>query len=115
MRYKFSETSCSAIGKDTGFDASITCTDHFSEKIFHTLSDKDQKEIEMSRPSQHAFPRWLFALLAIGGLIACGIYLGVMSVESFSVLRLVQTAGFGVFGLVMLWGALHTKGYERDE
>jgi len=60
----------------------------------------------MSKLRKHAFPRWLFALLAIGGLIACGIYLGVMSVEGFSPLRLAQMAGFGVFGLVMLWGAL---------
>ena len=69
----------------------------------------------MSKTSKRAFPRWLFALLAIGGLVAGGIYLGIMSVDGFSVLRLAQTVGFGMFGLVMLWGALYTKGYVLDE
>lgn len=64
----------------------------------------------MSKTSERAFPGWLFALLAIGGLIAGGIYLGIMSVEGFSSLRLVQMVGFGVFGLVMFLGALKTKG-----
>jgi hypothetical protein len=69
----------------------------------------------MSKTNKRAFPRWLFALLAIGGLVAGGIYLGIMSVEGFSVLRLAQMIGFGVFGLIMLWGALNTKGYVLDE
>ena len=63
----------------------------------------------MDKTGISSFPRWLFALLAIGGLIACGIFLGVMSSEGFSSLRLDQVAGFGVFGLVMLWGALNQR------
>jgi hypothetical protein len=51
-------------------------------------------------------PRWVFALLAAGGLLASGVYIGIMSVEGASGARLLQAAGYGALGLVMFWGAL---------
>jgi hypothetical protein len=52
------------------------------------------------------FPRWIFVLLAAGGLLASGIYIGIMSVEGVSSTRLLQAGGYGALGLVMYWGAL---------
>jgi hypothetical protein len=59
----------------------------------------------MDKTGKRAFPRWLFAILAIGGLLASGIYIGIISVEGFSGLRFAQALGFGVMGLLMFWGA----------
>ena len=56
-----------------------------------------------------SFPRWLFAIIAIGGLLASGIYLGIMSVEGYAGLHLAQAVGFGLMGLLMFWGALQTR------
>lgn len=61
------------------------------------------------KANQRSFPRWLFVLLAIGGLLASGIYIGVMSVAGFAYFRLLLAIGYGVFGLVMFWGALHSR------
>ncbi len=63
----------------------------------------------MEKTGERSFPRWLFAILAIGGLVACGIYLGIMSVEGFTNLRFAQSAGFGLLGLVMFWGAMQSR------
>lgn len=63
----------------------------------------------MVKTEKRSFPRWLFAILAIGGLVASGIYLGIMSVEGFTSLRLAQSAGFGLLGLVMFWGAIQSR------
>lgn len=60
----------------------------------------------MGKSGKASFPRWLFAILAIGGLLASGIYIGVMSVEGFAGMRLVQAAAFGLLGLIMFWGAI---------
>ena len=60
----------------------------------------------MERNRNRSFPRWLFAILAIGGLIASGIYIGIISVEGLSGIRVMQAIGFGVLGLLMFWGAL---------
>jgi ABC-type uncharacterized transport system permease subunit len=60
----------------------------------------------MKKTGNRSFPRWLFAIIAIGGLLASGIYVGVMSVEGFTGTRLVQAAVFGILGLLMFWGAL---------
>jgi hypothetical protein len=60
----------------------------------------------MDKTEKRSFPRWSFAILAIGGLLASGIYIGVMSVEGFAGVRLLQAAGFGILGLLMFWGAL---------
>jgi hypothetical protein len=51
------------------------------------------------------FPRWLFAVLAAGGLLAAGIYIGMMRVEGPTTGGAVLAALYGVFGVVMLWGA----------
>ncbi|MGD8967957.1 MAG: hypothetical protein PVI07_10660 [Anaerolineae bacterium] len=54
-------------------------------------------------------PGWLFAVIAVGALLASGIYLGIMSVEGFAGPRIAQAAGFGLLGLIMLWGATHSR------
>ncbi len=59
----------------------------------------------MDQNKKQNFPRWLFAILAVGGLLASGIYLGIISIEGYTVLRLAQTVGFGIMGLLMFWGA----------
>ncbi len=53
-----------------------------------------------------SFPKWLFASISVGGLLASGIFLGIMSIEGFTTLRLLQALGFGVMGLIMFWGVL---------
>jgi hypothetical protein len=54
-------------------------------------------------------PRWLFAILSVGGLLACGIYLGMMRVEAATAGHVVRAVVYGAFGLLMLWGALGGK------
>jgi len=61
-------------------------------------------EMKMNK-TKLEFPRWIFAVIAIGGLLASGLFLGIMSVEGYNFLRLAQALGFGVVGLVMFWGA----------
>ena len=60
----------------------------------------------MNNSKKGSFPRWLFPILAIGGLLAAGIYIGIISVEGLTGMRFIQAAGFGIFGLLMFWGAL---------
>jgi len=60
----------------------------------------------MTKTGKQSFPRWLFAIIAIGGLLASGIFLGIMTVEGFTGLRIAQAAGFGIMGLIMFWGAI---------
>jgi hypothetical protein len=57
---------------------------------------------------EHRVPWWLFAVIAVGGLLASGIYLGIMSVEGPTSARIIEAAGFGLLGLIMLWGATHS-------
>ena len=63
----------------------------------------------MENTRKGSFPRWLFAIIAIGGLLASGIYLGIMSVEGYAGLHLAQAVGFGLMGLLMFWGAIKTR------
>jgi len=63
----------------------------------------------MGESKQQTIPRWLFAVIAIGGLLACGIYIGIMSVEGFTGMRLAQALGYGILGLVMFWGAIQRR------
>jgi len=63
----------------------------------------------MEKTEKQSFPRWLFAIIAIGGLLASGIFLGIMSVEGFTGIRLAQAAGFGILGLVMFWGSIQRR------
>jgi hypothetical protein len=60
----------------------------------------------METNGKQSFPKWGFAILAIGGLLAAGIYIGILSVEGFTGTRLILASGFGFFGLLMFWGAL---------
>lgn len=59
----------------------------------------DQKETR--------FPRWIFAVIAIGSLLASGIFLGILSVEGPSTAVVMQAAGFGLLGLIMFWGSYY--------
>ena len=63
----------------------------------------------MEKTGKRSFPRWLFAIIAIGGLLASGIFLGIVSVEGFTGMRLAQAAGFGILGLIMFWGAVQRR------
>ena len=54
-------------------------------------------------------PWWLFAVIAAGTLLASGIFLGIMSIEGPTARRIVEAIGFGLLGLVMLWGATHSR------
>jgi hypothetical protein len=50
------------------------------------------------------FPRWIFAFIAIGALIACGIFIGKLTSEGFTSLRILQALAFDILGLIMFWG-----------
>jgi hypothetical protein len=63
----------------------------------------------MKNTEKHTFPRWIFAVIAIGGLMASGIYLGIISVEGVTSIRLVEAIGFGLLGLIMFWGAIQSR------
>ena len=54
-------------------------------------------------------PWWLFAVIAAGALLASGVYVGVMSVDGSTGVRMLKGVGFGVIGLIMLWGATHDR------
>jgi len=59
----------------------------------------------MNSEQKGKFPRWLFAVIAIGGLLASGIFIGILLVEGYSSMRLIEALGFGIVGLLMFWGA----------
>jgi hypothetical protein len=63
----------------------------------------------MEKTGKRSFPRWLFAIIAIGGLFASGIYVGIMSIEGFAGAHLAQASGFGLLGLIMFWGAIQRR------
>jgi hypothetical protein len=50
-------------------------------------------------------PRWFFAILMVGGLVASGIYMGKMQGSGPAPADVFRAVAFGIFGLVMLWGA----------
>ena len=54
-------------------------------------------------------PWWMFAVIAVGALLASGIYLGILSAEGSTTGRIVQAVAFGLLGLVMLWGTTHSS------
>ena len=60
-----------------------------------------------NKMTKQPFPRWLYAILTNGGLTASGIYIGIISAEGFSNLRLAQVVVFGILGLLMFWGSKH--------
>ena len=51
-------------------------------------------------------PGWFFAILTVGGLLASGLYLGMMRVEGATAGHVLRATAYGVFGLLMLWGVL---------
>ena len=51
-------------------------------------------------------PRWLFTILACGGLWASGVYSGLVIGGVSTTTSIVKLLLYGIFGLVMLWGAL---------
>jgi hypothetical protein len=62
----------------------------------------------MGQTKSFPFPWWLFAILAIGGLMASGVYIGIQSLAGISTAPIIKAAGFGIFGLLMFLGALKT-------
>jgi hypothetical protein len=58
----------------------------------------------MNKPQNAKLPGWVFGLIAIGGLVASGIFLGIMSVEGLTPNNLIKAIGFGIVGLVMFIG-----------
>jgi len=63
----------------------------------------------MDKAEKGFFPRWLFAILAISGLLVSGIYIGIISLEGLTIIRFFQAVGFGIFGLLMFWGAFSKR------
>lgn len=59
----------------------------------------------MSTEQKGKFPRWIFAIISVGSLLASGIFIGILSIEGYDALRLVEALVFGIVGLVMFWGA----------
>jgi len=51
-------------------------------------------------------PRWFFSILAVGAFVACGVYLGIIRADGVSTGHVIRAVGFGVLGLLMLWGVL---------
>ncbi len=51
-------------------------------------------------------PRWCFSILVVGAFVACGIYLGMIRIEGASTGDVIRAVGYGVLGLLMLWGVL---------
>ena len=68
---------------------------------------------EMEKTETGTFPKWIFAVIAIGGLLASGIYIGIMSIEGISGVHLAQAAGFGIVGLLMFWGVYSREWLDR--
>jgi len=60
----------------------------------------------MTARQKNVFPRWIFAAVAFGALIACGIFIGRLTTEGFSIARAIQIVGFGTLGGLMFYGAL---------
>ena len=59
-----------------------------------------------SSSSKGRFPRLGFAILAAGGLWASGLYAGMIRTDGTSTGDLVAAIGFGLLGLIMLWGVV---------
>ena len=61
----------------------------------------------MNKLQNAKLPGWVFGLIAIGSLVASGIFLGIMSVEGLTANNLTKAIGYGIVGLVMFIGAYH--------
>jgi len=49
----------------------------------------------------NTLPRRLFASHAVGGFIASGIFIGIMSLEGLTIVHLLQVILFGILGMLM--------------
>ena len=59
--------------------------------------------------SNKRVPWWLFAVIAVGALLASGISVGIMSASGYTVRHMAQAIGFGLLGLIMFWGAARSQ------
>jgi hypothetical protein len=55
----------------------------------------------MNKTIRRTPPRWLYFVIGVGALIACGIYVGTGAAEGFTSGRIARAVMFGVLGL--LW------------
>jgi hypothetical protein len=62
----------------------------------------------MQQSKRHTVPWWLFAIIAVGALLASGISLGIISAAGATTRHVTQAVSFGLLGLVMFWGAVHS-------
>ena len=60
----------------------------------------------MKKQTDNQPPAWFFSILAVGGFIACGIYLGILKSEGISLEHVIRSIVFGMFGILMQWGVL---------
>ena len=60
----------------------------------------------MNSTQRGRLPRWVFAIIMVGALLSCGIYLGMMRIEGTSTGNIVRSGGFALLGALMLWGTL---------
>ena len=51
-------------------------------------------------------PRWFFAILAAGGFLASGIYLGMIRAEDATTGNMVRATLYGLLGILMMWAVL---------
>ncbi|MFC1923606.1 hypothetical protein ACFLY4_10005 [Chloroflexota bacterium] len=63
----------------------------------------------MKISNYRSFPRWAFVILAIGSFWACGVYMGIQSVDGVSLAHLLRVIGFSIVGLLFAWGAIGTN------
>ena len=63
----------------------------------------------MEKSRVRPFPKWAYVLLAVCGLLASGLYGGILSSEGFTAAHMLKAAGFGLFGLLMFWAALSNR------
>jgi hypothetical protein len=59
----------------------------------------------MKAHAGRGMPRWLFAVVAAGALLASGLYIGMIRMQGPTAPHLARVIGFGVLGIIMLYGA----------
>jgi len=69
-----------------------------------------RKTERKSKHGRREFPRWGFAILTAGGFWASGVYAGMIRASGTTAGDIAGAAGFGLLGLVMLWGVLARRG-----
>ena len=61
----------------------------------------------MKEIKNHKIPGWVLGLIAIGCLVASGIYLGILSVNGISTNHIIKAIGYGSVGLLFFYGVYH--------